>query len=194
MRMIQLKTRWADTVNEENVLPEYPRPNLKRNSYFNLNGKWDYCINQSKETSEYEGEILVPYSPETLLSGVQKKVAPGDYLHYRKVFTLPEGFVKERVLLHFGSVDQECEVYINKQRLGEHKGGYSSFSFDVTDYLVDGDNILTLVVRDGTEKTPHARGKQRYHRPKLMSSLFYTCQSGIWKTVWMESVELDYIE
>ena len=194
MRMIQLKTRWADAVNEENVLPEYPRPNLKRNSYFNLNGKWDYCINQSKEPNEYEGEILVPYSPETLLSGVQKRVAPGDYLHYRKVFTLPEGFVKERVLLHFGSVDQECEVCLNGQRLGEHKGGYSSFSFDVTDYLENGENVLTLVVRDGTEKTPHARGKQRYHRPKLMSSLFYTCQSGIWKTVWMESVEQDYIE
>ena len=90
MRMIQLKTRWADTVNEENVLPEYPRPNLKRNSYFNLNGKWDYCINQSKEPNEYEGEILVPYSPETLLSGVQKRVAPGDYLHYRKVFCFPQ--------------------------------------------------------------------------------------------------------
>ena len=192
--MIQLKTRWADLVNAENVLQEYPRPNLRRNSYYNLNGKWDYCINKSEKVTEYDGEILVPFSPETLLSGVQKTVAPDDYLHYRKVFVLPEGFKKERVLLHFGSVDQECEVCLNGKYLGEHIGGYSTFSFDVTEFLADGENVLTLVVRDGTEKTPHARGKQRFERPKLMSSLFYTCQSGIWKTVWLESVEQEYIE
>lgn len=191
--MIQLKTRWADLVNETDVLSEYPRPNMRRDSYLNLNGKWDYCINKLKETEKYDGHILVPFSPETLLSGVQKRVAPDDYLHYRKTFVLPEGFQKEHVILHFGSVDQECEVFMNGHRLGEHKGGYSSFSFDVTEYLTE-ENTLTLVVRDGTEKTPHGRGKQRYDRPKLMSSLFYTCQSGIWKTVWVESVEKEYIE
>ena len=192
--MIQLKTRWADSVDAANVLPEYPRPNLKRKSYYNLNGKWDYCINKSKEPGEYEGKILVPYSPETLLSGVQKKVAPDDFLHYKKSFALPEVFKKDRILLHFGAVDQECEVFMNGQLVGSHKGGYNSFYFDVTNYLTAGENILTLVVRDGTEKTPHARGKQRYERPKLMSSLFYTSQSGIWKTVWLESVAEEYIE
>lgn len=192
--MIQLKTRWADLVNEDNVLAEYPRPNLVRDSYYNLNGKWDYCINKSKEAEGYDGQILVPYSPETLLSGVKRTVSPDDYLHYRKKFVLPEGFAKDRVILHFGSVDQECEVYLNEKLLGEHKGGYSTFSFDITEVLKEQENELKVVVRDWTEKKPHARGKQRYERTKLMSSLFYTCQSGIWKTVWMESVSSEYIE
>lgn len=192
--MIQLKTRWADLVNEDNVLAEYPRPNLVRDSYYNLNGKWDYCINKSKEAEGYDGQILVPYSPETLLSGVKRTVGPDDYLHYRKKFVLPEGFAKDRVILHFGSVDQECEVYLNEKLLGEHKGGYSTFSFDITEVLKEQENELKVVVRDWTEKKPHARGKQRYERTKLMSSLFYTCQSGIWKTVWMESVASEYIE
>ena len=192
--MIQLKTRWADLVNEDNVLAEYPRPNLVRDSYYNLNGKWDYCINKSKEAEGYDGQILVPYSPETLLSGVKRTVGPDDYLHYRKNFILPEGFAKDRVILHFGSVDQECEVYLNGKLLGEHKGGYSTFSFDITEVLKEQENELKVVVRDWTEKKPHARGKQRYERTKLMSSLFYTCQSGIWKTVWMESVSSEYIE
>ena len=192
--MIQLKTRWADLVNEDNVLAEYPRPNLVRDSYYNLNGKWDYCINKSKEAEGYDGQIFVPYSPETLLSGVKRTVGPDDYLHYRKNFILPEGFAKDRVILHFGSVDQECEVYLNGKLLGEHKGGYSTFSFDITEVLKEQENELKVVVRDWTEKKPHARGKQRYERTKLMSSLFYTCQSGIWKTVWMESVSSEYIE
>ena len=192
--MIQLKTRWADLVNEDNVLAEYPRSNLVRDSYYNLNGKWDYCINKSKEAEGYDGQILVPYSPETLLSGVKRTVSPDDYLHYRKKFVLPEGFAKDRVILHFGSVDQECEVYLNEKLLGEHKGGYSTFSFDITEVLKEQENELKVVVRDWTEKKPHARGKQRYERTKLMSSLFYTCQSGIWKTVWMESVSSEYIE
>ena len=192
--MIQLKTRWADLVNEDNVLAEYPRPNLVRDSYYNLNGKWDYCINKSKEAEGYDGQIFVPYSPETLLSGVKRTVGPDDYLHYRKNFILPEGFAKDRVILHFGSVDQECEVYLNGKLLGEHKGGYSTFNFDITEVLKEQENELKVVVRDWTEKKPHARGKQRYERTKLMSSLFYTCQSGIWKTVWMESVSSEYIE
>ena len=192
--MIQLKSRWAQEVNAENALPEYPRPNLVRDSYFNLNGEWEYCINQETTTAAYDGTILVPYSPETLLSGVQKIVTPKDYLHYRKVFTLPEGFQKDRVILHFGAVDQECTVSLNGQVLGGHKGGYNSFSFDITDALADGENVLTLCVQDMTEEKPHARGKQKLVRTGKWSSLFYTPQSGIWKTVWMESVAAEYIE
>lgn len=105
--MIQLHTRWSDSVNKDNVWKEYPRPNMVRDSYFNLNGEWEYCISQSKKTAGYDGKILVPFSPEAMLSGVEKIVMPEDYLHYKKVFVLPEGFVKERVLLHFGAVDQE---------------------------------------------------------------------------------------
>lgn len=192
--MIQLMSRWAEDVNVNNALPEYPRPNLVRDSYFNLNGEWEYCINQSKNVSEYDGTILVPYSPETKLSGVQKIVTPDDYLHYKKIFTIPKGFVKERILLHFGAVDQECTVMLNGVILGEHKGGYLAFEFDVTDYLVEGENVLTLCVKDMTEKKPHARGKQKLVKKGKYGSLFYTPQSGIWKTVWMESVPKDYIK
>lgn len=192
--MIQLHTRWSDSVNKDNVWKEYPRPNMVRDSYFNLNGEWEYCINQSKKAAGYDGKILVPFSPEAMLSGVGKIVMPEDYLHYKKVFVLPEGFVKERVLLHFGAVDQECEVYLNEACLGEHKGGYLPFSFDVTEKLKEGENELTLCVRDRTEKSPHARGKQKLVKKGKYGSLFYTPQSGIWKTVWMESVSSEYIE
>lgn len=192
--MIQLKTRWAQEVSAENALPEYPRPSMIRDSYFNLNGNWEYCINQSPVTDHYDGTILVPYSPETLLSGVRKIVMPSDYLHYRKVFTLPEGFWKDRVLLHFGAVDQECTVCLNGKELGSHKGGYNAFAFDITEALAEGENILTLCVRDATEEKPHARGKQKLVKKGKLGSLFYTPQSGIWKTVWMESVAQAYIE
>ena len=129
--MKHLMTRWGKSLDKTNVLQEYPRPSLVRDSYLNLNGEWDYCINQQKTTEEYTGKILVPFSPETDLSGVAQIVQPEDYLHYRKRFSLPEGFVKERVLLHFGAVDQECEVFLNQTKLGEHKGGYLPFSFDI---------------------------------------------------------------
>lgn len=192
--MIQLKTRWTDQVHAENVLPDYPRPSLVRDSYFNLNGQWDYAINQSETVSQYDGKILVPFSPETLLSGVQKIVQPEDTLHYRKVFQLPQGFIKDRVLLHFGAVDQECQVFLNGKFLGSHIGGYTAFSFDVTDVLVQGDNVLTLTVKDYTETKPHGRGKQKLVRKGKFASLFYTPQSGIWKTVWMESVPEAYVQ
>ena len=192
--MIQLKSRWADEVNSSNVHQEYPRPNLVRDSYFNLNGEWEYCINQKTTTEGCDGKILVPFSPETLLSGVQKIVMPKDFLHYRKVFVLPEGFKKDRVLLHFGAVDQECLVYLNGKKIGSHKGGYLAFTFDVTEELLEGENVLTLCVRDMTEKKPHARGKQKLVKKGKYGSLFYTPQSGIWKTVWMESVPADYVE
>lgn len=192
--MIQLATRWAKEVDLKRPLPEYPRPNMVRDSYYNLNGEWEYCINDSKETDHYDGTIIVPFSPETMLSGVKKIVMPENYLHYRKVFVLPEGFQKDRVLLHFGAVDQECEVFLNGKKLGSHIGGYLAFYFDITSYLLEGENVLTLCVKDYTEKAPHARGKQKLVRKGGMSSLFYTPQSGIWKTVWLESVADAYVE
>lgn len=192
--MIDLTTRWKEKVDLGNPLPEYPRPNMVRDSFFSLNGEWEYCINRQEVVTKYDGTIIVPFSPETVLSGVKKIVMPEDYLHYKKAFRLPEGFKKDRVLLHFGAVDQECSVYLNGQLLGVHVGGYLAFSFDITDTLTDGENILTLCVRDLTEKAPHARGKQKLVRKGGMSSLFYTPQSGIWKTVWLESVAEEYIE
>jgi len=192
--MVQLNTRWGKAIEKDNVWPEYPRPKLVRDSYFSLNGEWDYCINQSEQVTRYDGTILVPYSPETLLSGVGKIVKPEQYLHYRKRFCLPDDFVKRRVFLHFGAVDQECEVFLNQQRLGGHQGGYLPFHFDVTEILCEGENVLTLCVKDRTEYAPHARGKQKLYKKGKYGSLFYTPQSGIWQTVWLESVPEHYIE
>lgn len=192
--MIQLMSRWGKEVHAQNVHSEYPRPSMVRDSYFNLNGEWEYCIDHNETTKDYDGRILVPFSPETKLSGVEKVLMPEDFLHYRKIFTLPEKFYKKRVLLHFGAVDQECKVCLNGKEVGRHIGGYLAFSFDITEYLVDGENVLTVCVKDQTEKSSHARGKQKLHKSGKYGSLFYTPQSGIWKTVWMESVEDEYIE
>lgn len=193
--MAQLYSRWGQDVDRTQVWQEYPRPNLVRSSYFNLNGEWDCCMNCYADAAEQEycKKILVPFSPETVLSGVEEILEPGMYLHYRKLFRLPEGFVKSRVLLHFGAVDQECEVFLNGTLLGAHKGGYLPFSFDVTEALAE-ENVLTVHVKDETEQSPHARGKQKLSKKGILSSLFYTPQSGIWQTVWMESVEEEYID
>ncbi|MBQ7785874.1 MAG: glycoside hydrolase family 2 [Clostridia bacterium] len=191
--MKQLMTKWGNALDEANVKPEYPRPNLVRESYLNLNGLWDCCINSEKTCGGYDRTILVPFSPESALSGVGQIVRPENYLHYRKKVTLPDGFNQGRVLLHFGAVDQECTVFFNGQKLGEHFGGYLPFSFDVTDALTDGENVIELTVRDQTEKAPYPRGKQRLARKGMLSSIFYTPCSGIWKTVWMESVPPAYV-
>ena len=192
--MIQLISRWGKEIDPGNILQEYPRPNLVRDSYFNLNGEWECRINESETADFYDETIIVPFSPESMLSGVGKIVMPHQRLHYRKKFTLPEGFKKSRVLLHFGAVDQECSVFVNGIRVGGHKGGYLPFHFDITDSLRQGENVLTLSVTDRTEQSPHARGKQKLQKKGKYASLFYTPQSGIWKTVWMESVEKAYIE
>ena len=192
--MVQLISRWGKEIDPGNILQEYPRPNLVRDSYFNLNGEWECRINESETADFYDETIIVPFSPESMLSGVGKIVMPHQRLHYRKKFTLPEGFKKSRVLLHFGAVDQECSVFVNGLRVGGHKGGYLPFHFDITDSLRQGENELTLSVTDRTEQSPHARGKQKLQKKGKYASLFYTPQSGIWKTVWMESVEKAYIE
>lgn len=192
--MIQLMSRWGEKLDKENVWKEYPRPGLFRYSYMNLNGEWDYCISKSEHTDVYDGKILVPFSPESALSGVGRQVGPDQFLHYKKCFPMPDAFREgRRIILHFGAVDQECEVYLNGTWLGGHKGGYLPFHFDVTDAL-EKENVLTLCVTDKTENLPHARGKQKLVKKGRFGSLFYTPQSGIWQTVWMESVPQDYIE
>jgi len=191
--MKQLMTKWGRELDVNSVRQEYPRPNMVRDSYINLNGYWDLSIHHAETCSAYDRTILVPFPPESVLSGVGRIVQPDEYLHYRKVFTLPEGFNKGRVLLHFGAVDQECTVFLNGRKLGEHRGGYLPFCFDISDALADGENEITLCVRDRTEEAPYPRGKQRLQRKGLCSSLFYTPVSGIWKTVWMESVPADYV-
>lgn len=190
-----LSTRWGKSLDKENILKEYPRPNLVRNSLINLNGEWDYAITKKKEVKEYDGKILVPFVPESVLSGVKRKLKPEDYLHYHVDFKVPFEFVEDKIFLHFGAVDQECEVFLNDKKVGEHKGGYLPFSFDVTAFI-EHEKINQLKVRvvDQTEYSPHARGKQKLNRKDKMDSIFYTPSSGIWKTVWLESVPKAFIK
>lgn len=173
-------------------LNDYPRPYLQRDNFYCLNGFWDLDINQEDKTELYSQKILVPFSPECKLSGIEHILQPNEQLHYRLFFTLPEGFVKKRVLLHFEAVDQECKVWLNQKLIGEHCGGYSSFYFDITDHLCD-NNELKVDVKDQTELLPYARGKQKLSNTGKYKSIFYKPQSGIWQSVWLESVDEDYI-
>ena len=188
-----LYTPWGETLDPEQVLQEYPRPQLKRESYYNLNGYWAYAIAEgTEEPKEYEGHILVPFSPESALSGVNRQLLPGETLWYQKQVTLPEGFLRDRVLLHFGAVDQSCEVFINGIRVGGHEGGYLPFTLDVTDAMKNAcAHTLTVKVWDSSNQSArHAYGKQSLKR----GGIWYTPQSGMWQTVWMESVPRRYIE
>jgi len=164
---------------------------MRRDSYVNLNGVWQYAITAEEETpSHWDGEIVVPFSPEAPLSGAARGPGKEEFLHYRRTFTLPEGFLRGRVLLHFGAVDQTAAVYVNGIRAAEHAGGYWPFSADITAALLPGENELTVSVRDNADDPAQAYGKQRYKS----GGIWYTAQSGIWQTVWMESVPEVYIK
>ena len=117
--MNNLMTRWGKTVNNTNVHPDYPRPRLVRDSYLNLNGEWEYAITKTNNVQQYDGTILVPFSPESQLSGVNRILQPDEFLHYRRYFSLPTHFEKDRVILHFGAIDQECDVVLNGIRIGD---------------------------------------------------------------------------
>ena len=205
-----LYTRWGRELDPASILQEYPRPGLVRESYLNLNGYWDYAFTKSESfPEEYDGRILVPFSPEAPLSGVNQQLQPEEYLHYRRTFRLTDlvlysnetktgkatGFEQNvrskngRWLLHFGAVDQICTVHVNDRKVGSHTGGYLPFFVDVTEALCDGENLLRVVVRDLSDTSYHAKGKQSLER----GGMWYTAQSGIWQTVWMEHVPENYI-
>lgn len=187
---VQLYTIWGKQVDPEHVLEEYPRPAMVRKSYKNLNGIWEYAIDQSENFPEkYEGTILVPFSPEAVLSGVNRQVMPEDVLHYRRIINLDENFLHGRCLLHFGAVDQICNVWMNEKLVGGHTGGYLPFTIDVTEQIKQGDNLLQVEVKDFSDTSYHSRGKQKLER----GGMWYTAQSGIWQTVWMECVPENYI-
>ena len=184
-------TKWGAALDRAHPLPEYPRPQLRRESFLNLNGVWDYAITASADAPDaWDGEIVVPFSPEAPLSGAARGPAKDEYLHYRRVFSLPDGFRRDRVLLHFGAVDQTAEVFVNGTSVVRHSGGYLPFSADITGALREGDNILCVTVRDNADDNAFAYGKQRYKR----GGMWYTAQSGIWQTVWLESVPEAYVK
>ena len=187
-----LTTPWGERLDESRILTEYPRPQMRRDSYLNLNGRWEYAITGSDEPPQsWDGTILVPFSPESALSGVGRTLEPGQTLWYRRELTVPEGFLPRdgRLLLHFGAVDQEAAVYLNGVLLGRHMGGYNAFTLDATDALGPR-NTLVVRVHDDTDASFHSRGKQKTRR----GGIWYTPQSGIWQTVWMEAVPRYYIE
>jgi hypothetical protein len=197
-----LSTPWTELVGPNNALPEYPRPQMARERWMNLNGVWDYTgrperdASRTKRTalpaplpaSEYHERILVPYPTESALSGIQRH---DDQMWYRKVFELPSTWRGRHVLLHFGAVDQIATVWVNNQQVAYHEGGYTEFSADITRALRPGSHQeLTVRVEDRNEANPFPVGKQR-NRP---DGLFYTGASGIWQTVWMEPVRAEHID
>lgn len=183
-------TVWGETLDRNLVLQEYPRPQMKRNSYLNLNGIWEYAITETQDTpKKYDGEIVVPFSPECELSGVMRTLLPHQTLWYRRTVTLPENFNEGRLLLHFGAVDQTAAVFVNDIEVCRHVGGYTPFSADITDHIKGSSFELSVKVNDVTDTAHHSRGKQSLD-PK---GIWYTPQSGIWQTVWMESVPSEYI-
>ena len=191
----KIKTEWADKVSPENVWQNYPRPQLKRAEWINLNGLWKYAITNISETEkpkDFKDEILVPFAIESALSGVACKFTPNDKLWYQREFTLNPAWKGKQIILHFGAVDYECEVWVNGEPAGTHKGGNNPFSFDITKYIkkISGVQNIVLSVIDPTDKESISRGKQQLNQ----FGIWYTPVSGIWQTVWLEAVNPSYIK
>ena len=187
-----LQTRWAKDVTPENALPEYPRPQLVRSDWLNLNGLWDYAITPQAgdQPSQFEGQILVPYPIESALSGVMRRLDEKGRLWYRRSFELPQAWAGKRVLLHFGAVDWETTVLVNGKKVGTHRGGYDPFDFDITEALTGtGLQELAVAVWDPTEG-----GQPRGKQVRKPGGIMYTPTSGIWQTVWIEPVAPSHID
>jgi len=187
-----LMTRWAKDVSPEKVHGEYPRPQLVRAKWTNLNGLWDYAIvpKDQDQPEKFDGQILVPFPAESALSGVKKNVGPDNRLWYRRTIAAPKLADGQRLLLNFEAVDWQTEVWVNGQKVGEHRGGYEPFSLDVTDAVSgSGDQQLVVAVWDPTNDHWQPRGKQ-VRRPE---GIYYTAVTGIWATVWLETVPAAHI-
>lgn len=186
-------TRWATQVDPRNPLPEYPRPQMMREDWVNLNGLWNYAVTPKEATASEinDGEILVPFAIESAMSGVKRTFLPTEKLWYKRTFSIPSSWKKKRVMLNFGAVDYDCVVKINDKIVGGHTGGNCAFSFDITDHLTSNKNQTIVVeVTDPTDQGRQPRGKQVLE-PK---GIHYTAVSGIWKTVWLEPVAETYLE
>ena len=189
----KITTSWSAAVDPKKPLSEYPRPQMQRTNWTNLNGLWDYAIRPNTENikpSGFEGKILVPFAVESALSGVGKTVGKDNYLWYRTSFTAPKDLKSKRLLLHFGAVDWDCTIYINDKEAGKHRGGYDPFYFDITDLIKKGKQELIVKVWDPTDEGPQPRGKQ----VKNPNSIWYTAVTGVWQTVWLEAVNAAHIQ
>ena len=162
----------------------YPRPQMRRDNWLNLNGEWDFAVND-----RFVGKIRVPFCPESALSGIGTHFHEGAILSYTRQFSLPENFRRGRVLLHIGAADQVADVYVNGHSVGHHEGGYEAFSFDITDQLAE-ENRLEIRCVDDLRQQEYPYGKQTLKR----GGMWYTPVSGIWQTVWLESVPETYIQ
>ena len=187
----RIKTRWAQEVNPANVHKEYPRPQMIRKTWQSLNGLWDYAVTpaQENEMPEAEGQILVPFCIESSLSGVGRRISQEEALWYKTTFKVP-GKWKNRVLLHFDAVDWKAEVWLNGKPLGIHTGGYTAFTFEITEYLVKDVQTLVVKVLDSTDNDTQPRGKQ-VSNP---GGIWYTPVTGIWQSVWLEPVAAAYLK
>lgn len=190
----KIMTSWGEKVNPENPHPEYPRPMLVRdNNWQNLNGLWNYAITDADRTAfpeQWEGKILVPFAVESALSGVGKTVGKDKALWYHRTITLNKNVNKDNILLHFGAVDWRCDVYVNGKHVGTHEGGFDPFTMDITSFVKKGaKQDIILKVWDPTDDGPQPRGKQI----KNPHGIWYTPVTGIWQTVWVESVPKSYI-
>ncbi|RYG70950.1 glycoside hydrolase family 2 [bacterium] len=179
-------TKWGRKVTAENAWRSYPRPQMAREQWQNLNGSWDYALTKisAPRPSRMNAKILVPFAVESRLSGVGRKVLPDDRIWYRRNFTIPANWAGQRIKLHFGAVDYEAVVQVNGSYVGGHKGGSDAFAFDITDYLKPGNNELLVQVTDPTTSGSQPRGKQTLEPRRI----WYTPVSGIWQTVWLEPV------
>lgn len=196
MKAANLLTPWGEDLQEhpqQIPLPEYPRPQLRREHWQNLNGFWEYAITKSQQRPHhFMSQIRVPFSPESFLSGVQQVVKPDDFLWYRRHFQLSKfAAAQPKIQLHFGAVDQSCQIYVNGQKVGEHVGGYWPFTCDITMAIHrQGPNELVVCVQDPSDNPINAYGKQRLKHGKI----WYTPQSGIWQTVWLEALPDTYLK
>ena len=188
----KIKTKWAEQINPKNVLPEYPRPQLERTDWVNLNGEWEYAIKPKgqAEPAAFDGNILVPFAVESSLSGVQKEVGENNELWYKRTFSVPANWKSKDIVLNFGAVDWKADVFVNDILIGSHQGGFTPFSFNITPYLT-GKSNQKLVVRvwDPSDKGYQPRGKQTSNP----EGIWYTPVTGIWQPVWLEPVATNHI-
>lgn len=192
-----LMTQWAADVKSESPLPEYPRPQLVREQWLNLNGLWDYAIRPKADSAApetWDGQILVPFPVESALSGVMKPVGPDNALWYRRKFSIPQqtGWPGKSILLNVGASDWETTIWVNGVKVGEHKGGYDPFTFNISQTIQDqkqSEHEIVVRVWDGSDVSYQARGKQ-VRKP---GGIFYTPTTGIWQTIWIEPVGAAYV-